>query len=385
MYLRYHYYAGLVHIGCDDWNSALDSFYLCMTIPCQTVSAISVAARKKSLLIECILLESEELDDNAAVNDNGMKMGNRAIESRVMNVPGAVSPVLARYLNNSSSNRVGGGDEDGMLGSTLAALAGADTSEQSRGLPSRRRVHHHRAASNISSDGGGDDDDDGGAAAGGGRERNGKNYPQLGRYHKLVSTYISGNAKHYATVLTGMMDLLRIDGNLGLAKRLEGRLVYRAVRQKASVYSVTRTSALEATLRDVCSNLGSTAGGEMAPRLVEDLVMSMTALDWDDHLVADPFVAKLDHSTNMVSFLDEDPNRHNSANVKLEKDLVGRLASCTALANRVRHLDIALTKSSKYKMHAMKQKKIDVKSFQQGQTVADLGGAMDISGSEWHS
>lgn len=65
MYLRYHYYAGLVHIGCDDWNSSLDSFYLCITIPCQAVSAISIAARKKSLLVECILLEAEEMDNNS--------------------------------------------------------------------------------------------------------------------------------------------------------------------------------------------------------------------------------------------------------------------------------------------------------------------------------
>ena len=63
-YLRTHYYAGLVHVGCNNWNAALDSFHLCLTMPCSSVNAVAVAARKKSLLVQCLLLESEELDGN---------------------------------------------------------------------------------------------------------------------------------------------------------------------------------------------------------------------------------------------------------------------------------------------------------------------------------
>lgn len=368
MYLRYHYYAGLVHIGCDDWNSSLDSFYLCLTIPCQAVSAISVAARKKSLLVDCILLEAEEMDKNSGSDKT--KSGRRsALENKVLDVPGAASQVVARYMAKSS-NRVGGGDDDMYGGSVLAAaLAGADTSEHSsrdRGS-SRRRAN--RAASNISCD-----SDDGGG-------RKAKSYSQLGRYHELASTYISGNANHYATLLAEMTDLLRADGNLGLAKRLEGRLVYRAVRQKAAVYSVTRVDALEETLQTVCSGLGSVSGGEIGTRRIEDLLMGMTACDWDDSLVADPFVAKMDHSTDMVSFQDEDPSSHDEANEELEKDLNHRLASCVALAERVRQLDIGLTTTTKYQQHEKKQslmRKGDI--MQQGQGVADLGHhAMDIS------
>merc|ERR1719253_473719 len=65
-YLRAHYYAGLVRVGCEEWDTALDSFHLCLTVPCSTVpSAVCVAARKKSLLVRCLLLEGEELDGNA--------------------------------------------------------------------------------------------------------------------------------------------------------------------------------------------------------------------------------------------------------------------------------------------------------------------------------
>lgn len=374
MYLRYHYYAGLVHIGCDDWNSSLDSFYLCLTIPCQAVSAISIAARKKSLLVECILLEAEELDKHSG--SDGKMSGRRiAIENRVLGVPSAASQVLARYMAKSS-NRVGGGDDDYGESVLAAALAGAETSEQSnrdRGGPTRRKAN--RAASTITSDVG----DDGGAGEG----RKANSYSsQLGRYHELVSTYISGNASHYATLLTEMTALLRTDGNWGLAKRLEGRLVYRAVRKKASVYSVTRMSDLEEALQNVSSSLGSTSGGEIGTRRIEDLLMGMAACDWEDPLVADPFVAKMDHSTSMVSFQDDDPGNHSAANEELEKDLAHRLSSCVALAERIRQLDIGLTTTTKYQQHEKKQNMMrkDLQSLAQGQGVADLGQhAMDIS------
>lgn len=371
MYLRYHYYAGLVHIGCDDWNSSLDSFYLCLTIPCQAVSAISIAARKKSLLVECILLEAEELDKHSG-SDGNMSGRRIAIENRVLGVPSAASQVLARYMAKSS-NRVGGGDDDFGESVLAAALAGAETSELSnrdRG-PTRRKTN--RAASNVSSDGG----EDGGA--GGGRKANSYS-SQLGRYHELVSTYISGNASHYATLLTEMTGLLRADGNWGLAKRLEGRLVYRTVRQKASVYSVTRMSALEETLQNMCSSLGE--GGQIGTRRIEDLLMGMSACDWEDPLVADPFVAKMDHSTSMVSFQDDDPSNHNAANEELEKDLAQRLSSCVALAERIRQLDIGLTTTTKYQQHEKKQNMMrkDLQSLAQGQGVEDLGQhAMDVS------
>mmetsp|Transcript_17703 Transcript_17703/g.27764 ORF Transcript_17703/g.27764 Transcript_17703/m.27764 type:complete len:689 (+) Transcript_17703:90-2156(+) len=374
MYLRYHYYAGLVHIGCDDWNSSLDSFYLCMTIPCQAVSAISIAARKKSLLVECILLEAEDLDKHSG--GDGKMSGRRiAIENRVLGVPSAASQVLARYMAKSS-NRVGGGDDDVYGESILAAtLTGAETSEQSSRDRGSTRRRTNRAPSNISSDSG----DNGGAS--GGRKANSYS-SQLGRYHELVSTYISGNISHYATLLTEMTGLLRADGNWGLAKRLEGWLVYRAVRQKASVYSVTRMSDLEETLQNTCSSLGLTSGGEIGSRRIEDLLMGMAVCDWEDPLVADPFVAKMDHSTSMVSFQDDDPSNHNAGNEELEKDLAHRLSSCVALAERIRQLDIGLTTTTKYQQHEKKQSMMrkDLQSLAHGQGVADLGQhAMDIS------
>mmetsp|Transcript_6343 Transcript_6343/g.11375 ORF Transcript_6343/g.11375 Transcript_6343/m.11375 type:complete len:101 (+) Transcript_6343:480-782(+) len=56
-----------VTIGMPRW---IPSFYLCLTMPCVSVSAISIAGRMKSLLVQCVLLESDELDGDNNNNAN---------------------------------------------------------------------------------------------------------------------------------------------------------------------------------------------------------------------------------------------------------------------------------------------------------------------------
>jgi len=416
--LRTHYYAGLVHIGCDEWNSALDSFHLCLTIPCSTVSAISVAARKKSLLVQCLLLESEELDENnvsgsstssatvsnsqARIGGGGNKAPKSAVENRVLDLPGASSAAVNKYMA-TSSNRVsgnggGGGATSAGSGSAPERTAGSETSEQPSGRErqsSRRRMRS--ANSNSSSDAVGGER---GATTLDGSSRT-KNYSHLGSYHDLVSTYISGNARNNAKLLNEMTDLLHIDGNWGLAKHLGGRLAYRAVRKVASVYSVVCVDVLERKMQEEAS-LGSSGGvgGEVVGKHgVEDLLMGMAACDAKDALLADPFVARMDHSTGTVSFLDryddgdddESSEEEDSHEKWMEADLSRRLESCISLAERVRDLDISLTTSPKYQQHAMKQMMMKgdsrasamVQQQQGGSSVADIGhGPMDI-GVDW--
>eukprot|EP00571_Detonula_confervacea_P006983 CAMPEP_0172322172 /NCGR_PEP_ID=MMETSP1058-20130122/45177_1 /TAXON_ID=83371 /ORGANISM="Detonula confervacea, Strain CCMP 353" /LENGTH=743 /DNA_ID=CAMNT_0013037833 /DNA_START=13 /DNA_END=2247 /DNA_ORIENTATION=- len=406
-YLRTHYYAGLVHVGCNDWNAALDSFHLCITMPCSSVSAISIAARKKSLLVQCLLLESEELDRNATATNSksnvqtriggsgsgGAKSSKSVLETKVLDLPGAASAAVCKYMS-ASSNRVGGNGGGGGSaaasssgsGSAPERAAGSETSEQPAGGGGRERSSRRRmrsANSNSSSD----------AAAGewgpsveGSKS---KNHSHLGSYHDLVSTYISGNSSHYAKLLTEMMDLLHSDGNWGLAKQLEGRLLaYRSIRKVASVYSVVGVDILEKKMQD-----GSV--GEFGKHGIEDVLMAMAATDAKDPLLANPFVARIDQSTGMVSFLDHDDDSSDDCDDEdwMEADLSRRLQSCIALAVRVRDLDIALSTSPKYQQHAMREMMMKgdrgasaaMKQGQQGggSSVADIGhGPMDI-GVDW--
>ncbi|KAL9186023.1 hypothetical protein ACHAXT_005261 [Thalassiosira profunda] len=364
-YLRTHYYAGLVHVGCENWNGALDSFHLCLTMPCGTnVSAVAVAARKKGLLVQCLLLESEELDGSALAGmgqqpsrgGGGGGKSKSALENRVLELPGGVSAAVSKYMivsNNRVDRRNSEMESLAASGSGSAqerTAAGAETSEQ-RPAASRRRDRGANSAASSS-------DAAAGERASEGSSRSRIRDSHLGSYHDLVSTYISGNASHYAKLLAEMNELLHADGNWGLAKRLEGRIAYRAVRQVASVYSVVGTDMLEAKLAEVCSNLtDSGGGGEMGKRGVEDLLLGMAAGDAKDPLLADPFVAKIDHSTGTVSFRedDDDFSDDDSRGMQIEADLADRLQSCIALAERVRDLDVALTTSAGYRRHVAKE------------------------------
>jgi hypothetical protein len=185
-----------------------------------------------------------------------------------------------------------------------------------------------------------------------------------------------------------MTDLLHVDGNWELAKQLESRLLmYRSIRKVASVYSVLGLDALEAKMQHADSGVGEVLGN----RGLEDMLIGMAACDAKDPLIVDPFFARIDQSTSMVAFLDDDDD---AVDDWLDADLSTRLQSCVALAERVRDLDIAFTTSPKYLQHSVKEMmtKGDLSAStamlrqhgqQGGSSVADIGhGPMDM-GMDW--
>lgn len=412
-YLRTHYLAGLVHVGCNNWNAALDSFHLCLTMPCSTVSKIATAARKKSLLVQCLLLEWEELDESTTttstsgasatakmvvrasssadvVAEGGGSKQSKKVENRVLELPGAASAAICKYMS-ASSNRVVGGNGDGGGGGSAPERTGTGPSEPSKQQSfrkersSRRRTRGGGGGSSSNSlldEARSDRGEEGGGSA------SSKNSSHLGSYHDLVSTYISGNIRHYAKLLSEMTNLLHVDGNWELAKQLESRLlIYRSIRKVGSVYSVLGLDALEAKMQHAASGVGEVLGN----RGLEDVLMGMAACDAKDPLVVDPFFARIDQSTSMVAFLDDDDD---AVDDWLDADLSARLQSCMALAERVRDLDIAFTTSPKYLQHSVKEMmtKGDLSAStamlrqhgqQGGSSVADIGhGTMDM-GMDW--
>ena len=404
--MRAHYFAGLVHVGCENWDDALDSFSACLVVPNGVVGVgdIAVAARKKGLLVRCLLLESDELDgrtrDASPHTDDGVggsggrtaaAASSSSLEDRVFSLPGASSAAVVKLLSASSSNRAGradpasavaggaGGNEDAPYPPSSSAperTAGSETSERS----TRRRARGTYDADVRASSGG---------------ERMGppvvhaptssstnssaaKLDFRLGKYHELVSAYVRGNAHHYARVLNGMAGLLRSEGNWDLAKRLDGRLrVYRTIRNVSSVYSVVGADVLERKVRVAC------ACGEVGRRRIEDVLMGMARCDAGVTLLVDPFVARMDQSTGMIAFPDDGCDDADGG--RMEADLSSRLRSCIALAERVRELDIGLTTSPKYRQHAMREmttkgeRGSSITAKMMGSSVADIGhGPMDI-------
>jgi hypothetical protein len=181
-----------------------------------------------------------------------------------------------------------------------------------------------------------------------------------------------------------MHDLLVVDGNWELAKRLEGRLAYRAVRAVASTYSVIGIDSLQQTVRDNC---GAPVQEMMGSKTrVEDSLAGMMACDWEDVLVSDPFYARIDQKTDVVSFIEDDTDsisNEESEQQWLEHDLSKRMESCIRLAERVRELDIQLSTSNKYQQQMAKWEIKGDLSMKQGQGVADVGHSpMDVGG-DW--
>ena len=377
-YLRFHFYSGLIHMKCQDWNSALSSFHLCLTVPCigsnlSAVSAISIAARKKMLLIRCLLLEAEELDGPSGKAENykgkATKSKKNLIENKVLEMPGAASQTMCRYMSNPSK-RVSDNNTSGSN-----PERGSDIGEDRReGYHSMRRKQRQ----NPSSEGG---HNDRGPPL---TSSQMKNIRQLGQYHDLVSTYVTGISSHYATLLVEMHDLLVSDENWDLAKLLEGRLAYRAIRGVASTYSAIGIDSLEKLVKDIC---GTPVQETMGSRnRVEDTLSGLAAFDLEDVLVSDPFYARIDQKLGVVSFVEDDTNaieREEEEKQWLEYDLSKRMESCIGLAERVRDLDIQLSTSTKYQQQTAKWDLKGESSMRQGQGVADVGSSpMDV-GADW--
>jgi hypothetical protein len=377
-YLRFHYYAGMVHIKCQDWNAALSSFHLCLTVPCigsslNGISHVSIAARKKMLLIRCALLEAEEMDGHSSGGGRKSKSKKSTAETKVLDMPGAASQAMCRYMSNPSKRvDVSEGRSAAGPNPERAGERGSETGEEKRDHSMRRKQRHFLSSSSEGADRGPPL-----------TSSQQKNIRQLGQYHDLVSTYITGISSHYATLLVEMKGLLVADGNWDLAKRLEVRLAYRAVREVASTYSVIGMNSLQKTVGDSCGAPVQDLIG--SKDRIEDTLGGMMFCDWEDVLVSDPFYAKIDQKLGVATFIEghKDAAAREGEDAQwLEYDLSKRMDACIILAERVRDLDIQLTSSQKYQQQSAKwEVKPDVAS-KQGQG-GDLGHSpMDV-GADW--
>lgn len=59
--LKYYYYGGMVLIGLKDFRAAYEFFYLAITIPSRSLSAITIAAFKKYILV-CSILDYKPME-----------------------------------------------------------------------------------------------------------------------------------------------------------------------------------------------------------------------------------------------------------------------------------------------------------------------------------
>jgi hypothetical protein len=92
--LRYYYLRGIIYMVLTEYNMAARCFRAVLAVPATVISAVQVAAWKKAVLVQCVLLEDAHFDNATAVLDAVL--------------PKASSAAVAKYFkqpNNNNTNR----------------------------------------------------------------------------------------------------------------------------------------------------------------------------------------------------------------------------------------------------------------------------------------
>jgi len=329
-YLRYHYFLGLIHLGCDDYTSAISAFETCLTVPSKIVSCVTIEARKKMLLAECLRLQH---DDEEFYYDCGGPQQQRVSESsiaqdshaahpqlikRILDVPNAVSSCVHRYFTSAST-------------STNTASSGSGGTN----VPTSTSQSQTPPPKTI----------------------------QI--YESIVKSFLSLDVKSFTTIINNEEEQLIADGNLGLVKQLFPLMQYRILKKISNVYEAI-------PLANLAKKLGISGGGDSGSddpngiKAVESFLLQ-TALRQKAHQESDLYSPLLESyidftidSESSVVYFDEvgfENNVHGDDNggtidrnerEDLQAELSKRIALSMDLAKRITKMDIAAVSSAKY-------------------------------------
>ena len=226
--LRYYYIRGIIHIGCDNWEMARRCFWTCLSIPGDMVSAISIAAWKKLILVQC---------RGSACADSMPCSGNKAAASmKPLQLPLAVPACLKRYLTSATTT-----------------TTPTSSTQSSSGYPSAPQVAPraddpdamHMVVENSDNENPrpqGSNRNTGGA--------NNTNYPSFGVqvYKDLVDAFVRRDQMAFSAILTDHESFLRSDGNLGLVKQCFAQLLRHRICFYSRIYAAASLSDLSSFL-----------------------------------------------------------------------------------------------------------------------------------------
>ena len=98
--LRYYYLRGVVHTHCQNWRLAVRCFWTCLSVPGSAeqnvVSAISVAAWKKLVLVQCVLADSLQHIHNTSTTPSNSRTTTATTNPMFGSPPGEKLPPLPR-------------------------------------------------------------------------------------------------------------------------------------------------------------------------------------------------------------------------------------------------------------------------------------------------
>lgn len=195
-YLRYFYLLGLVRLGCQRYRDAIAAFQICITMPSQVISAISIAARKKELLAKCLILDQHhDQQQNNDIHDGQADPNNITSpnQSNLLSVPQCASPAVLKFF------------------------ADVDTA------PTKSS---HDDATPFDQD----------------------QFFGLQYYNQLVISFQLTDLSNFNIIKQNMKDLLKLDGNIGLVNQVNDQLLPRKLTKFAQVYESISLSKLTVKL-----------------------------------------------------------------------------------------------------------------------------------------
>ena len=421
-YLRYFYYLGMIHLGCDDYNSAISAFHVCLTAPSQIISSITIAARKKMMLAHCLLLEQDDFDEEDTLASSHLLTrhghgGEGTLMNKIHNLaqiitalPNATSPNVTASLslpavassnNNPMSltaststapasnsaatsiamriNHPHSNNQDGSAADELDIISSSDdVSEAARRNTSTINTASTTTTSTLNS--------------------NPSHHYGLYQYHDLVTTFANLQSTQFQQCMENNTILWKTDGNFGLVKKLQVILRQRAVKKIGRVYKVIPLQKVGDMLGLPSKTSDDNESGS-AEKAAEELLFDIAskqyrrkhALSSSDSatkfishssvsILEEPVIDfRVDMESSMVHFNPDDDysgededdqyshtSRYAPQDVSLEKvvqddvqeQMTQRIFSCMELAERITKLDIALATSPKYQTNLWKEQQM---------------------------
>eukprot|EP00555_Chaetoceros_dichaeta_P003082 CAMPEP_0198249298 /NCGR_PEP_ID=MMETSP1447-20131203/865_1 /TAXON_ID=420782 /ORGANISM="Chaetoceros dichaeta, Strain CCMP1751" /LENGTH=696 /DNA_ID=CAMNT_0043933903 /DNA_START=13 /DNA_END=2103 /DNA_ORIENTATION=+ len=375
-FLRYFYYLGMVHLGCDDYTSALSAFDICLKVPATMISAIVIAARKKMILARCLALALDDEEEYLSFSstspyakkksaarrsregsggDDGMKKVFCPLTRTIMELPLGVSPKVTIFLQEAErlSHDYDTGNQDDA--SVLAPLWPSGTNTP----PSKTNSNNNTSA-------------------------HGMPY-----YHLLVASFakcdipsmlkllqtgggviVPSSSTNTSANIGNDIGILKRDGNLGLAQRLLPAMKHRLIQKMGKIYEAVSLDKFNQKL----GIFGGVAidASESNTLMAEDWLMHLALKQREESKYSSSFQTPLleftiDMQNSIVHFFqdgnEDDGHGNDGAETKFDSGglarddaqtkLANRIVTCMDLAERVTHLDVALATSAKYQAKVM--------------------------------
>jgi hypothetical protein len=378
-FLRYHYFLGMIHLACDDYTNAISAFEICLTIPSTIVSDITIEARKKMLLTQCLLLHHEDESHYLlSVSESSKKKKGKGGGSKVTAT--GESGTGAGVLSSLSSSSGKEGDIS-PLTQKIFELPNAVSSA----------VHRYFQSSSSGSS------------------------PRTMRpYESIVKAFVSLNVSKLTRTLREDEQALVQDGNIGLVKQLLPLMQYRCLRNISNIYEAIPLTKLAKKLGFSSQDSGVVDGvGEMnvngdnngngnsnGVQATESLLLQIAFRQKNSSSSSSPLSQShidftIDSQNSVVYFYEvgfnddvNDDDDDAAADVVMDRqarekaqiELTNRVALSMDLAERITKMDIAVTSSSKYQVALARENPEDGdKKSSGGGTGGGTGGGLDQS------